>query len=78
MYEQKNIIENIPYSKDESFAVLSQTTLNFSYVEKILQEIQKAFPHAQIPALSDVCKATYERQVVVLKNLDKFDAFIVI
>jgi len=78
VYEQKNTIEDIPYTADEPFAVLSQTTLNFSYVENILKEIQSRFPQAQIPALSDVCKATYERQTVVLEHLDKFDAFIVI
>jgi 4-hydroxy-3-methylbut-2-enyl diphosphate reductase IspH len=78
VYEQNHTIEDIPYTKHETFAVLSQTTLNFSYVEKILKEMQIVFPWAKIPAFSDVCKATYERQTVVLKNLDKFDAFIVI
>jgi 4-hydroxy-3-methylbut-2-enyl diphosphate reductase len=60
------------------FAVLSQTTLNFSYVQDILDEIKKQYPNAYLPGLSDVCKATYERQTVVLQNLDKFDTFIVI
>jgi len=78
VYEQKHTIEDIPYGKEEWFAVLSQTTLNFSYVENILQDMQAAFPHAKIPILSDVCKATYERQTVVLQNLNKFDTFIVI
>jgi len=78
VYEEKNLIEDIPYKHDESFAVLSQTTLNFSYVEKKLKHIKAQYPLAQIPTLSDVCKATYERQTVVLQHLDKFDAFIVI
>lgn len=78
VYEQKNSIEDIPYDKEESFAVLSQTTLNFAYVEKLLQEIQRAFLGAHIPMLSDVCKATYERQTVILQHLDKIDAFVVI
>jgi 4-hydroxy-3-methylbut-2-enyl diphosphate reductase IspH len=44
----------------------------------MLDEIQKRYPNAVLPILSDVCKATYERQTVVLQNLDKFDTFIVI
>lgn len=60
------------------FAVLSQTTLNFSHVQDIFQEIKKKYPDANLPTSSDVCKATYERQEVVLQNIDKFDAFIVI
>jgi len=61
-----------------AFAVLSQTTLNFAYVQDIFEEIKKQYPNASLPILSDVCKATYERQTVVLQNLKKFDTFIVI
>lgn len=64
--------------KDIKFAVLSQTTLNFAYIQDILEEIKKYYPNAALPTLSDVCKATYERQTVVLQNLDKFDTFVVI
>ncbi len=63
---------------DTKFAVLSQTTLNFAYVQDILETIKKEYPQASLPILSDVCKATYERQGVVAQNLDKFDTFIVI
>lgn len=78
VYEQKHTIEDIPYSQDDIFAVLSQTTLNFGYVEKIMEKLQTAFPLSHIPSLSDVCKATYERQEVVIQNLEKFQTFIVI
>ncbi len=64
--------------QDIDFAVLSQTTLNFAYVQDIFEEIKKHYPKATLPILSDVCKATYERQTVVLQHLDKFDTFIVI
>ncbi len=63
---------------DTRFAVLSQTTLNFAYVQEMLEEIKREYPDASLPALSDVCKATYERQTVVVQNLDKFEAFVVI
>lgn len=72
-------IEEIPeIDKKTEIAVLSQTTLNFAYVQEILSEIQKRYPHAHIPASSDVCKATYERQSVILQHIDTFDTFIVI
>lgn len=64
--------------KNSKFAVLSQTTLNFAYVQNILKEIKKQYPNAVLPALWDVCKATYERQTVVVQNLNKFDTLIVI
>ncbi len=78
VYEQKHTIEDIPYSQDDTFAVLSQTTLNFSYVEQKIKEIKTTFSLVQTPILSDVCKATYERQEVVIQNLDQFQTFIVI
>lgn len=70
--------EDIPHITETKIAVLSQTTLNFKYVQEVLQEIQKKYPNAEVPASLDVCKATYDRQSVILKNLDKFDTFIVI
>ena len=58
--------------------MLSQTTLNFAHVQEIFKEIQKQYLNAMLPVVSDVCKATYERQEVVLQNLKKFNTFIVI
>ncbi len=76
--ERNEQIKEITYDPKVIFAVLSQTTLNFSFVQKMIDDIKNIFPEAQIPTLSDVCKATYERQTVVLDNLEKFDTFIVI
>lgn len=61
-----------------SFAVLSQTTLNFTHVKDLCDEIKKQYPHAHFPWLTDVCKATYDRQTVVIQNKDDFDTYIVI
>lgn len=70
---------NIPVEdKQKTFAVLSQTTLNFEYVQDIIEYIKNQYPYAKIPLASDVCKATYERQTVVLQNIWLFDTFIVI
>lgn len=76
VFHDKDTIPQI--DKDIKFAVLSQTTLNFAHVQDILKEIKKQYSDASLPTLSDVCKATYERQTVVLQNLKKFDTFIVI
>ncbi len=76
--EKENQIKNIPYHTNEEFWVLSQTTLNFAYVQNILTLIKSNFSESHIPELSDVCKATYERQTVVLQNINKFETFIVI
>lgn len=72
-------VASIPKIDDTiKFAVLSQTTLNFMYVQNILEAIKKQYPTAKLPVISDVCKATYERQEVVIQNLDKFETFVVI
>ncbi len=76
--ESREKSKNIPYDQQERFWVLSQTTLNFSHVQNILDDIRERFPNAKLPELSDVCKATYERQTVIMDNLDKFDTLIVI
>ena len=78
MCEKQENIQDIPYLKKDVFGVLAQTTLNFVHVQTIIEEIKQQYINAELPILSDVCKATYERQTVVLQNLDKFDSFIVI
>lgn len=60
------------------FALLSQTTLNFDLVNNLLQNIQKQFPEAITPKISDICKATYERQWVIQKFAPHFDTLVVI
>lgn len=71
--------KDIPHIQENvKFAVLSQTTLNFAHVQDIFNEIKTRYPHANLPTSSDVCKATYERQEVVLQNINKFETFIVI
>jgi (E)-4-hydroxy-3-methyl-but-2-enyl pyrophosphate reductase len=76
VFQTKEDIPNI--DKQKTFSVLSQTTLNFQYVEKIFDQIKDIYPNAKFNSVSDICKATYERQTVVLQNLNKFDSFIVI
>jgi len=76
VFQNKDQIPEI--DPDIPLAVLSQTTMNYAQVSEILEEIKTQYPDAQLLLLSDVCKATYERQTIVSDNLAKFDAFIVI
>ncbi len=70
--------QSIPQISASQIAVLSQTTLNFSDVQKILQLIKKKYPQAHLPISSDVCTATYERQTVIRQHADLFETLIVI
>lgn len=71
--------EDIPeIDKDEVVWILSQTTLNFEYVRDFLIEIKKKYKYAVLPHVSDICKATYERQTVIKNNINKFDTLIVV
>jgi len=72
-------IEKIPQiNKKTSIAVLSQTTLNFSKIEILINKIKKLYPNSLFPQLSDICKATHERQNVIQQNLTKFEKLVVI
>jgi 4-hydroxy-3-methylbut-2-en-1-yl diphosphate reductase len=69
-------LENFSYQGP--FAVLSQTTLNFSNVQSLITTIQASYSKAIIPKVSDVCKATYERQWVITQHLKDFATLVVI
>ncbi len=76
--QQEQEISILPFTHHDTFAVISQTTLNFEKVTNTLKNIQQIYPWAHIPWFSDVCRATYERQTVILKHIHFFDALIVI
>lgn len=52
--------------------------MNYKDTTHIFDIIREKYPHAIFPEPSDICKATYERQEVILQNLDMFDTLIVI
>jgi 4-hydroxy-3-methylbut-2-enyl diphosphate reductase len=78
VYHFQNNDEIPLLSADIPFAVLSQTTLNYEHVKSVIEEIQRKYPTAQLPPLTDICKATRERQTVILQNSDAFDALLVL
>lgn len=63
---------------DQSFAILSQTTLNYKFVVDSVDQIKTEFPGSISADLSDVCKATFDRQNAIIDKLDQFDTLIVI
>ena len=74
-----NKIEDIPLiDKNSMIWVLSQTTLNFLDVKEIFSEIKKNYNFAVFPPISDVCKATFERQSVIKENIWRFSWIIII
>lgn len=71
--------EEIPQiDKNLRIWVLSQTTLNFLDVKDIFIEIKNLYPLSNFPPISDVCKATFERQSIIKENIERFSAIIII
>jgi 4-hydroxy-3-methylbut-2-enyl diphosphate reductase IspH len=52
--------------------------LNFEDVKNLIEDIKEIYPDARLPIVSDICKATFERQSVIKNNIDKFDTLVVI
>gem|GEM_PF-728018 len=73
-------LEEIPESRprDKEFAVLSQTTLNYSHVKLLDEQIAEIYPNARFGSLTDICKATYERQAALIQFIDRYDSLVVI
>jgi 4-hydroxy-3-methylbut-2-enyl diphosphate reductase IspH len=44
----------------------------------LIDDIKNIYPEAKLPLVSDICKATFERQSVIKNNIDKFETLIVI
>ena len=62
----------------KTLALVSQTTLAVSEVEHIIDVLRGRFPGIRLPAKSDVCYATENRQVAVRAMAPSCDAILVI
>jgi len=69
-------LEKIKFSKDEKIVVLSQTTQDEKFFQKVAQFVKRKFPQAKI--LSTLCQATHERQEEIRQLAHQNDAVIVI
>ena len=62
----------------KSLALVSQTTLAVSEVQRVIDVLQRRFPGIHLPAKSDICYATENRQVAVRAMAPRCDAILVI
>ncbi len=62
----------------KALALVSQTTLAVSEVQHVIDVLQRRFPGIHLPAKSDICYATENRQVAVRAMAPRCDAILVI
>jgi 4-hydroxy-3-methylbut-2-en-1-yl diphosphate reductase len=62
----------------KALALVSQTTLAVSEVQRVIDVLQRRFPGIHLPAKSDICYATENRQVAVRAMAPRCDAILVI
>jgi 4-hydroxy-3-methylbut-2-enyl diphosphate reductase len=75
LVENKEDVKNLPISKDQRIAYVTQTTLSVDDTKDIVDEIKSHFEHALEPKKKDICYATTNRQEAVkniAKNTDYF------
>jgi len=63
---------------NRQLALVSQTTLAVSEVQRVIDVLQRRFPGIHLPAKSDICYATENRQVAVRAMAPDCDAILVI
>jgi 4-hydroxy-3-methylbut-2-en-1-yl diphosphate reductase len=68
----------LDFSSEISLALLTQTTLSLDETSELTQYIQQKYPHIVLPAASDICYATTNRQNAVKKLSEVVDAVFVI
>lgn len=66
------------FSEDEEVVYFSQTTLDYSVVERIVEKLAEKFPRIKSGSKNNVCYATKERQNVVKKVASVVDLLIVV
>jgi 4-hydroxy-3-methylbut-2-enyl diphosphate reductase len=62
----------------KALALVSQTTLAVSEVQRVIDVLQRRFSGIHLPAKSDICYATENRQVAVRAMAPRCDAILVI
>jgi 4-hydroxy-3-methylbut-2-en-1-yl diphosphate reductase len=62
----------------KALALVSQTTLAVSEVQRVIDVLQRRFAGIHLPAKSDICYATENRQVAVRAMAPRCDAILVI
>jgi len=70
LVQNKEEVRNLPISKDQQIAYVTQTTLSIDDTKDIIKEIKLRFNYVLEPRKKDICYATTNRQEAV-KNIAK-------
>ena len=71
-------VDMLPDFSNNQVVCFSQTTLNYSAIEKIINRLKEKIPGIQTASKGNICYATKERQEVVRKIANSVDLMIVV
>ena len=71
-------IDLLPDFSDDEVVYFTQTTLDYSMVERIVTKLKERFPEIKSGSKNNVCYATRERQDVVRKVANGIDLLLVV
>jgi len=75
--EDKEDAQGLRISADKKVGFVTQTTLSLDDTQSIVEVLQEKYPHLIVPASSDICYATQNRQDAVKELCKKCDLIIV-
>ena len=70
--------ELVQVPDDHRVAVLTQTTLSVNEAQRVMDVLERRFPHLTTPRKEDICYATTNRQMAVKKLQGRVDIWLVI
>jgi len=71
-------VDELEFRPEQKLAVLNQTTLSIDDTKETIEYVQKCFPQVELPAFSDICYATTNRQEAVKELVTLVDALIIV
>jgi 4-hydroxy-3-methylbut-2-enyl diphosphate reductase len=71
-------VDELEFAPEQKLAVLNQTTLSVDDTKETIEYVQKCFPQVELPAFSDICYATTNRQEAVKELVTLVDALIIV
>ncbi len=78
LVQNKEEVRNLPISKDQQIAYVTQTTLSIDDTKDIIKEIKLRFNYVLEPRKTDICYATTNRQEAVKSIAINCDYFFVL
>ena len=78
LVENEEQVEELPFSKEDSLAYTTQTTLSIGETKGIIEALKKKYPQIVGPESGDLCYATTNRQMAVAEVATLVDVFFVV